>query len=238
MTENVRACKPILGNQRNPLDLCGRAFIDELASEIANKTDKTVKVQSLRVSCGCTVASMPTAVIPPGQSTVLTAQMDTRRFLGPKTVTIYLTVGPQFTSTATLKVSANARADVVFNPGQVNFGAVARGQTPTQMIDVEYAGALRWEVKEVVKSEAPYTVAVKELYRRPGQVGYRLSVTMKATAPVGTLKHDVYLKTNDPSSPLVAILVEAHVQLDFLPGDHAGLGMRRGLDDRLHIAAP
>ena len=36
VTENVRACKPILGNQRNPLDLCGRAFIDELASEIAN----------------------------------------------------------------------------------------------------------------------------------------------------------------------------------------------------------
>jgi len=31
VTENVRACKPILGSQRNPLDKCGRAFIDELA---------------------------------------------------------------------------------------------------------------------------------------------------------------------------------------------------------------
>ena len=36
VTENMRACKSILGSQRNPLDICGRPFIDELASEIAN----------------------------------------------------------------------------------------------------------------------------------------------------------------------------------------------------------
>lgn len=36
MTENMRGCKPILCSQRNPLDICGRPFIEELASEIAN----------------------------------------------------------------------------------------------------------------------------------------------------------------------------------------------------------
>ena len=54
--------------------------------------------------------------------------MDARRFTGPKTVTIHVTVGPEYTSTATLQVSANSRSDVVFNPGEVNFGVVPHGR--------------------------------------------------------------------------------------------------------------
>jgi hypothetical protein len=43
-------------------------------------------------------------------------------------------------------------------------------------------------------------------------VGYRLSVSLKPDAPLGAFKHNVYLKTNDPASPLVPVLVEANVQ--------------------------
>jgi len=43
-------------------------------------------------------------------------------------------------------------------------------------------------------------------------VGYTLSVTLKDDAPVGTLTHFVYLKTNDPATPLVPVLIEANVQ--------------------------
>src|SRR5205814_8796886 len=51
----------------------------------------------------------------------------------------------------------------------------------------------------------------KDLYRKPGQVGVQLKVTLKADAPPGALKEFVYLKTNDPASPMVPVLVEAHV---------------------------
>src|SRR5207244_2165563 len=169
-------------------------------------------ITDIKSGCGCVTASAGKMVLAARESTTIEVRMDARRFTGAKTVGVRVSVGPDFVSSAELRVTANSRADIVFNPGQVSFGAVARGQTPTQMIDVEYAGALRWEVKEVVKSEAPYTVTVKELYRRPGQVGYRLSVTMKADTPAGALKHDVYLKTNDPAAPLVPVLIEANVQ--------------------------
>ena len=66
---------------------------------------------------------------------------------------------------------------IVFNPGQVNFGVVPRGQSPTQSVDVEYAGALDWRVSEIIGSAAPLTVDLKEFERRPGYVGYRVSVT-------------------------------------------------------------
>src|SRR5262249_62394826 len=106
-----------------------------------------------------------------------------------------------------------------FNPGQVSFGVVPRGQTPTQYIDVEYAGVLDWRVSDVEKPAAALDVSCKEQYRRPGQVGYRVAVSLKADAPPGPLKQELFLKTNDPASPLVQLLDASTVQapLTFIP---------------------
>lgn len=176
-------------------------------------------VINVRSSCGCVTYAPPTQTLEPRQSAWLDITMDARKFTGAKTVSVYVTVGPEYISTATLQVSANSRADVVFNPGEVNFGVVPRGQTPTQTIDVEYAGALDWRVSEVVKNSAPVDVNIEELYRKTGQVGYRLKVTPKADAAAGTFKWELNLKTNDPASPLVPVLVEATIQapLDVFP---------------------
>jgi hypothetical protein len=172
-----------------------------------------------RVSCGCVTAKAKKTVLQPRESTTLEVTMDARRFTGPKTVSIYVDIGPQYVNTATVKVSANSRADVVFNPGEVNLGVVERGQKPAQTIEVEYAGVLDWRVSEVVKNDAPVDVKLEEWYRRPGNVGYKITATLKADAPPGPLKQELLLKTNDPSSPLVPVLVEAVVQapLSVLP---------------------
>ena len=141
--------------------------------------------------------------------------MDARKFTGPKTVSIYVSVGPQYTLTATLQVSANSRTDVVFNPGSVNFGVVASGQTPTQTIDVEYAGALDWKINSIAEHSLPLTVKLEELYRQAGQVvqvGYRLHLTLKSDAPVGTHRWELLLQTNDPGSPSLPALIEATIQ--------------------------
>jgi hypothetical protein len=172
-----------------------------------------LEIVSTRASCSCATVTPSVTKLQPREKASIEVTMDARRFTGPKTVSVYITVGPEYTSTATLQVSANSRADVVFNPGQVSLGVVPRGQRPDQTIDVEYAGTLDWHITEVVKSATdPVDASVQELYRRPGQVGYRLRVTLKVDAPPGPLKHEVLLKTNDPASPVVPVLVEANVQ--------------------------
>jgi hypothetical protein len=171
-----------------------------------------MEVTGISRSCDCVTAVAAKRILEPRETTTVDITMDGRRFTGPKSVTVRVTVGPDFVSTAELKVTANSRADVVFNPGEVGFGTVVRGQPATQTIDVEYAGPLAWQVSEVVVAkDLPLEASVKELYRRPGQVGVQLKVTLKADAPPGVLKEHVYLKTNDPAGPLVPVLVEAHV---------------------------
>jgi hypothetical protein len=178
-----------------------------------------LQITGTRVSCGCVTVTPEAMNIPARGTTTVDITMDARRFTGPKTVSIYVTVGPQFTSTATLQVSANSRADVVLNPGSVNFGIVAAGQTPQQSIDVEYAGAVNWEVKGVKPADdkAPLEVTFQKLYGRQGQVaafesGYRIAVKLKPDAPAGSTRWELLAQTNDKDSPTVPILVEATVQ--------------------------
>src|SRR6516164_90238 len=60
-----------------------------------------------RVSCGC-VSIMPSVnKLGPKETAYIDVTMDARRFTGQKTVSIFITVGPEYTSTATLQVSAN-----------------------------------------------------------------------------------------------------------------------------------
>jgi hypothetical protein len=171
-----------------------------------------MEITAIKSGCGCVSASAEKSVLAARESTTIEVRMDARRFTGAKRVGVRVTVGPKYVSSAELKVSANSRADVVFNPGEVNFGAVTHGETPSRTIDVEYAGTLAWQISEVIARDAPYTATFKEWYRRPGQVGYRVTVTLKADAPAGPLEHALFLKTNDPVSPLVPVLVEANVQ--------------------------
>jgi hypothetical protein len=171
-----------------------------------------MEITGLHPGCGCVTAVAPKRILEPRESTTIDISMDAARFTGPKTVSIRVTVGPEYVSSTELKVIANSRADVVFNPGQVSFGTVTRGQAVAQTIDVEYAGPLAWQVSEVVvPKELPVEVTFKDLYRKPGKIGVQLRVVLKADAAPGGLKDSIYLKTNDPAAPLVPVLVEANV---------------------------
>jgi hypothetical protein len=174
-------------------------------------------ITSIVPGCGCVTATASKRVLEPRETGYIDVNMDARRFTGAKNVAIRVTVGPEYTSSADLKVSANSRTDIEFNPGEVNLGTVALGSAQLQNVDVKYTGALNWAVTEAkVAKELPLEASLKELYRhqiRGGwEVSYRLSVKLKGDAAPGDFKQYVYLQTNDPSGPLVPVLVEAKIQ--------------------------
>jgi hypothetical protein len=186
--------------------------------KITNIYAVPMQITNLHPSCGCGSAKATKTTLQPRESGFIEVTLDTKRFTGPKKVTVAVTVGPEYTSTADLQLSFNSRADVVFNPGQVSFGVVPRGKATDKLeIDVEYAGALDWKVTEVIATDLPIEASFKEWYRRQGkatanEVGYRISVVLKAEAPAGPFKQEFHLKTNDPNCPLLPVLVEATVQ--------------------------
>ncbi|HEY1861261.1 MAG TPA: DUF1573 domain-containing protein [Gemmataceae bacterium] len=181
---------------------------------VTNVYEVPLKITAVRSSCICGTVTASTETIEPTKTGWVDVNMDARKFTGEKKIVIYVTVGngDDYNSTAELKISATGRTDIVFNPGSVAFGNVAAGETPTQTIDVEYAGNLAWKVTDVVTGNSPVEASFKEMYRKPGQVGYQISVKLKSEASAGPLKQELFLKTNDPASPLVPLVVEANLQ--------------------------
>jgi hypothetical protein len=175
-----------------------------------------------KVECNCVTVEPKVLVIKPKEISELNITMDTTRFNGDKKVHIEvfasgrLATGVQFNSQSTLLVSAQIRADLVLNPGQINLGTVKSGQAPAQVLDVEYAGAVDFRISEVVEHNAPVKVSFRELYRGPGpggnRIGYRVTAELKEGAAAGVFRQEVFLRTNDPAGLLLPIPVEGLVQ--------------------------
>jgi Protein of unknown function (DUF1573) len=178
---------------------------------ISNIYSVPLNVQ-LGVSCDCVTVTCNKPVLQPKESATLDIQMDSRRFNGPKEVTVFFTVvNQQFFSTALFKLKANCRTDVAMNPGVVNFNIVPRGEQRQSQVTVEYAGMLDWQITQAPSNEL-FDVTVNQKYRQPGRVGYIVQMSLKNDAPAGSYKQELLLSTNDPNAPNLPIPFELTVQ--------------------------
>ncbi len=177
-----------------------------------NTSPRRLEVTELRASCGCATMTAVPRVVEPGQNGTIEVLIDTKKFIGQKTFTIQGLLGPEPEQAFTLQIALQSRPDIVFNPGEVQFGVLAEGATAQQSVEVEYAGALEWKMHEIVNT-GPHVVATfEELYRRPGQAGYRIKASLKGDAPAGDFRQELRLKTNDPAAPTVPLLVQATIR--------------------------
>jgi hypothetical protein len=178
-----------------------------------NTESRPLEIVESRVSCGCATVTATPRILQPGQSGTLDVAVDARRFVGAKTVTVQLLLGPESPIGITLQINATSRQDVVFNPGQIQFGYLKEGATATQTLDIEYAGPLDYRIDSV--NAPPHLKAeIEPIYKKPGQIGHRLKVTLQPTAPAGDLRQIVQLKTNDSQNPVLDVLVEAAIRSD------------------------
>lgn len=185
--------------------------------KITNIYKVPLDITEVKGSCGCVKGETNVKTLQPGGSATLNVTMDARTFNGAKSAKLYVYVGPKFVSMATLTLSANARGDIAFTPNDLDFGNLSRGQTPSKTIDIEYTGSQAdWRVVEILKSAAaPFELKPEELPRQanaPPRRGYRLLVTLKADAALGSFKQEVMLKTNNAAAPMVTFNVVGSIQ--------------------------
>jgi len=176
-----------------------------------------MQVSDPRVSCGCTSGSVSKRVLQPRESCYLDLTMDARKFSGNRAVTIWVDFGPQYRSTAVLRVQANSRADIAMNPGRLDFGVVAQGRQTAQSIELQYLGGMPdWQILRADAGErSPVEVAVQSTTHQRGRIAYVVTATLKADAPSGSLHGQIQLLTNDPSNPVVAVNVGGIIQAPF-----------------------
>ena len=179
-----------------------------------NRTAEAITILDVRASCGCTSGRASASVVPAGRQATVEAEMDTRNFVGKKatTLTVSMVSASGREAEARLGVSSDILADIVLNPGSADFGAVARGGSPSLAIAIDRLGGPDWRAVRMVSDCKYLSAKLEETGRSAKGVGYRLTVSLKADAPAGDLREEIRILTNDPASPNVPVLVTASVR--------------------------
>jgi len=166
-----------------------------------------LQVVDIRTECGCLKAFPPNKVLEPYEDAEFTVTMNAAAFKGNTTKKLFVTVGPNFYSTAELHFKANSREDVMLSPGQVDFGTVAQGDKSTKALTLRYTGTQKdWKITDApVVSSKQLDVEVKEAARGFVSTDYSINVTLKDSADAKPMFETIMLKTNDPATPTITI---------------------------------
>jgi hypothetical protein len=179
---------------------------------VYNNTRGPVNISSVRVSCGCVSAQALKGHLEPGESTHIVASMDTTRFTGLKTVTIYVQFDRPAFEEVRLWVQANGRNDFTVTPDTLAFGQIKRGGMPTVSVLLAFYGASDTAITEV-RCESNYIQpTVQEVKRLDSEVSYQLTARLRSDAPVGKWYTDVWLKTNNPGMPQIRVPLTVEIE--------------------------
>ena len=182
---------------------------------LTNRLAEPVTILNLRPSCGCTSGKASASIVNPGTSAVIEAQMDTRNFLGIKATTLFVTLVTANGREAEVRlgVTSNILADIVLNPGSIDFGTVMKGQTPSQVLSIDRIGAPGWRFERMVSASRVLSAQLVESRRdAKGTVSYTLTVGIKPDAPAGPVRDEIRLLSNDRETPSIPVMVTATVR--------------------------
>lgn len=186
---------------------------------LTNNTQETISISHVRVSCGCTTARALQNVLKPGEETAIFATMDTRRFLGPKAVTVYVSFSQPRFEEVRIVVQGNSREDVIFAPEGINFGKVKKGATPTTQMSITFLTSFNVQPTEIT-SESNYVIPkIVAGPKENGQSAIQVQATLRDDTPAGKWFTDLWIKTNNPNMPKlrVPVTVEVETALSLIP---------------------
>ena len=183
--------------------------------EVRNVYAAAVHISDVSTTCGCSAAATGKKTIPPGESTYVEVQMNTQKFSRRKDSNLIIKFdSPQFAELR-IPISAYIRTDVVITPGMLRFGEIQVGSDGTAVVDIAYAGRSDWNIVDIKFSNKDMKAVLSPPQLAPGQVKFRLTVTLNKTAKAGRIRDLVTIVTNDRTNPYVPLMVDGVVASEF-----------------------
>jgi hypothetical protein len=182
--------------------------------QIRNIYEEDVHIAGVQSSCGCTVAKVTKSDLKTHETSEVIAEFNTRDFQGHKSAALTVTLDCVSHAKVQLRITGEIRTDVVMEPGSVDFGIVDFGSTMEKKLQVSYAGRDDWRITDARSSDPYFEVEVTELARGAGKISYELLVRLTGEAPIGYIKDQLILVTNDPRARELPLDMQGRVVPD------------------------
>jgi hypothetical protein len=169
----------------------------EFAFVLENIYEEELHIASVRSSCGCTKPVIGKSSLKTWEKSEITAQFNTRSFIGHKNAAITVTFDRPYYAEVQLLVKGHIRSDIVTEPGEVSFGEIESGTKRETPVRISYAGRGDWQIVDVRGKNDYLSVRMDPPQRRGNLVTYVLNVALSEKAPVGELHDELVVVTND-----------------------------------------
>ncbi len=182
--------------------------------QIKNIYEEDVHILGVSSSCGCTTPQITRSDLKTFETSEIIADFNTRDHQGHKSAVLKVTFDKPFHAVVELQVAGFIRSDVVLQPGIVDLGTIDLGTEVEKRLQVTYAGRENWEIIDAKTADPYFQVELKQLSRGGGRVSYELLVRLTKDAPVGYIKDQLILVTNDARARELPVDVQGRVMPD------------------------
>lgn len=179
---------------------------------VKNTTDSQVSISNIRVSCGCVSATAIKNTLQPKEETAIVARMDTTRFNGSKSVTIYVIFDRPRYEEVRLQVQAYGRNDFAVSPESFNFLQVKQGTTAEATVQIRFYGFPNAQITEAKTESNFIKVTTKEIKREGNEVTFQATARVREDIPVGKWFSEVWIKGNSASIGQIRIPLNIEVE--------------------------
>lgn len=186
----------------------------EFRFQVKNIYEEDAHILGVRSSCGCTTPQITRPDIKTYETSEIVAEFNTRDFQGQKSATLTVTFDKPFPAEMQLHITGFIRRDVVLQPGAIDWGTVDLGTTLEKKLQVSHAGREDWQIVDAKTADPHFEVEIRDLARGGGRVSYELLVRLKPDMPVGYVKDQLILVTNDAQARELPVDMEGRVVPD------------------------
>ncbi|QDS95279.1 hypothetical protein FF011L_40720 [Roseimaritima multifibrata] len=209
--------------------------------EFENLYQEDLHVSAVRSSCGCTTPTVTKSTVGSREKSAIVATFNTSSYTGPKSATVTVVFDRPYYAEVQLTVAGNIRTDVMFTPGEADFGEVKEGTTKEIKLSVSNLNRPNWRITDVRSQCTDMLVKLSPPIQQGRGVKYDLTLSLKESMPVGEIHEQVSLVTNDPSSANVDMCVSGVVRpsLSINPGalSMGGVATKGVFERRLIVRA-
>lgn len=178
--------------------------------KITNTSNQIVRIASARVSCGCTTATIPVNTLKPNESTYLTASMDTKRFVGPKEVIVYVTFSNP-AEEVSLSVKANRNDNFSKSSEFITLPQTRKGGSTSASMQITMRNDPNFTVTSA-NTNTDFVVASAKLVKRERfEVVYEIVSELKPGLDVGMWTTDITVVSSNPAASNFKIPVNVEI---------------------------
>ena len=183
-----------------------------------NVSDRTITIDNIRASCGCTVPELEKKVFAPGESDVIKATFDSARRQGVNTKTITVNTDDAGKQAYILSFTGEVLVSVSLQTPMLAFEEVDQGTSVTKETAIINVSGKPLTIGQVVSSKESLLVTVgkSEPYtdEKTKKTGERIpvSVTVPDSLPAGNIDGNVTINTDSANVPVLTLPIRGLVR--------------------------